>query len=144
MSAPVKNVGEPDQNKSGGDTTTASPTTTTTASAKHNRGQIQQQNMPLTMRAAGVEGKPDLQWSAWYSEADDNFTEFASFDPNFGAAPALASSSLRTLSARQMSGQFEDDVEKSWENDWEDEDLDDTFDAVMAKVAKAQAQEQSK
>jgi hypothetical protein len=77
----------------------------------------------------------DVAWSAWYKEQDDAFQDFSTF-----AAPSSAQlTPQRTLSARQISGQFEDEVAKCWEEDWEDEDVDDTYDAVMGKIGRASA-----
>lgn len=87
----------------------------------------------------------DELWSRWYTEADDTFRDFKSYEP---AAPsALASGitipgsggSLRTLSARQISGQFDDEVAKTWEEDWEDEDAEDTLDYIMGQMSRIQA-----
>lgn len=76
--------------------------------------------------------QPDVAWSGWYREQDDAFQDFATF-----AAPSSAQlTPQRTLSARQISGQFEDEVAKCWEEDWEDEDVDDTYDAVMGKIGR--------
>jgi len=84
----------------------------------------------------------DVVWSAWYNEADDTFKDFNSFAPaaNAAASGGLGPSggSLRTLSARQISGQFDEEVAKSWEEDWEDEDVEDTFDHVMGQIARHQ------
>ena len=67
--------------------------------------------------------KADDVWSAWYVELDDKFSDFQSFDPTINSVQLTPS---RTLSARQISGQFDDEVAKSWEEDWEDEDVEDT------------------
>jgi hypothetical protein len=92
-------------------------------------------------------------WSAYYKEQEDTFDEFTDFDPNHKTAEdapagrAAGSSSVlkrnntgsfsgRHLSSRLLSGQFENEVARSWEEDWDDEDPDDTFDAIMAKVAR--------
>eukprot|EP00744_Colponema_vietnamica_P017631 GILI01024807.1.p1 GENE.GILI01024807.1~~GILI01024807.1.p1 ORF type:complete len:174 (-),score=57.70 GILI01024807.1:86-607(-) len=42
----------------------------------------------------------------------------------------------RQLSARQLSGQLDEEVARSWEEDWEDEDVDDAFDVIMGKIAR--------
>jgi hypothetical protein len=70
-------------------------------------------------------------WSSWYNEVADTFDDFQAHETGAGG-----NTPTRQLSARQLSGQFEDDVAKTWEEDWEDEDLDDTFDAVMAQIAR--------
>lgn len=85
----------------------------------------------------------DAVWSAWYKETDDTFAEFKSFQPApvAGSNGVLPSSggSMRTLSMRQISGQFDDEVAKSWEEDWEDEDVEDTFDNLMGLISKIEA-----
>lgn len=81
----------------------------------------------------------DHAWSLWYQEPQDAFADFKSFEPEHAAGEGgLPSSggSFRTLSARQISGQFEDEVAKSWEEDWEDEDVEDTFDHVMGQISR--------
>ena len=75
--------------------------------------------------------KTEETWSTWYSEQADNFDEFQSHESNGGNLTPT-----RQLSARQMSGQFEDDVAKTWEEDWEDEDVDDNYDSVMAAIQR--------
>ena len=89
-------------------------------------------------------------WSSYYHEQEDTFEEFTDFDPNHdvastgrnaGSTSAMkrnntGSFSGRHLSSRLLSGQFENEVARSWEEDWDDEDPDDTFDAIMAKVAR--------
>lgn len=77
----------------------------------------------------------DEVWSAWYKEQADTFEDFATFDPKVAAG----NQSQRQLSARQLSGQFEDDVARSWEEDWEDEDPDDSYDRVMGLVGRFEA-----
>lgn len=85
----------------------------------------------------------DETWSSWYVEEKDDFNDFRSFEPptpttaagSPGMTAASTTPSFRTMSARQVSGQFEDEVAKSWEEDWEDEDLEDTYDAVMGKIS---------
>ncbi|CCW67377.1 unnamed protein product [Phytomonas sp. Hart1] len=82
--------------------------------------------------------KNDEVWSSWYNEADDAFNDFKSFEPEIptgGLAVPGSGGSMRTLSARQISGQFEEEVAKSWEDDWEDEDMDDTFDCIMGQIS---------
>ncbi len=72
-------------------------------------------------------------WSAAYVEEDDNFDDFASFVPTGepGGTPT------RQLSARQLSGQFDEErTSKTWEEDWEDDDVDDTFDKTMGRIAR--------
>lgn len=74
-------------------------------------------------------------WSSWYKEGNDTFEDFETFNPptpTTGGGSAAAS--FHTLSARQMSGQMEEEVAKSWEEDWEDEDANDTFENIMAKI----------
>lgn len=44
----------------------------------------------------------------------------------------------RQLSARQLSGQLDEEIARSWEEDWEDEDVDDAFDVIMGKIAKGE------
>ncbi|KAG8341848.1 hypothetical protein ERJ75_000131100 [Trypanosoma vivax] len=82
--------------------------------------------------------KADELWSGWYKETEDKFIDFISFDATdsgaAGGGVVPRSSSHRTLSARRISGQFEEEVLKSWEEDWEDEDVEDTFDAVMGRM----------
>ncbi|CAD2218513.1 hypothetical protein, conserved [Angomonas deanei] len=80
-------------------------------------------------------------WSTWYTEGADTFEDFKSYEP---AAPENndnnnnneRSSSRRTLSARQISGQFDDEVVRSFEEDWEDEDAEDTFDTIMGIISR--------
>ncbi|CCW59641.1 unnamed protein product [Phytomonas sp. EM1] len=82
--------------------------------------------------------KNDEVWSAWYNETDDAFNDFKSFQPDIptgGSFVPGSGGSMRTLSARQISGQFEEEVAKSWEDDWEDEDIDDTFDCIMGQIS---------
>ncbi|GET90415.1 hypothetical protein, conserved [Leishmania tarentolae] len=81
-------------------------------------------------------------WSAWYKESEDKFLEFKSFEP----APAAGgpgnmsrAGSVRTLSMRQISGQFEEEVAKSWEEDWEDEDVEDTFEHIIGQISQLHA-----
>eukprot|EP00796_Vickermania_ingenoplastis_P000762 gene762-405_t len=93
---------------------------------------------------------PDVDeiWSSWYVEGKDDFQDFQSFTPTTptttGSAPGTgvqpSGASFRTMSARQVSGQFEDEVAKSWEEDWEDEDLEDTYDAIMGRISHYAAQ----
>ncbi|KPA80500.1 hypothetical protein ABB37_04716 [Leptomonas pyrrhocoris] len=82
-------------------------------------------------------------WSAWYKESEDTFADFKSFEPApaaGGAAGGLSrAGSVRTLSMRQISGQFEEEVAKSWEEDWEDEDVEDTFDHIMGEISQLAA-----
>lgn len=103
-------------------------------------------------------------WSTWYAEAADSFNDFSTFNPpphtpaastaavtapggsgtpaatttsscsQGGRMPSSSSTSFRTRSVRQLSGQFEDEVARSWEDDWEDEDAEDTYDAIMGKI----------
>jgi hypothetical protein len=80
--------------------------------------------------------KGDEMWSQWYKEANDTFKEFASFDPSSAVAKDKDGTPVRALSQRQISGQFDDEVAKSWEEDWEDEDVDDSYDAVMGKISR--------
>lgn len=77
----------------------------------------------------------EVAWSAWYREQDDVFQDFATFT----IASSNQQSPQRTLSSRQISGQFEDEVAKCWEEDWEDEDTDDTYDAIMGKIVRFDA-----
>ena len=83
----------------------------------------------------GVLPKEDEVWSAFYTEAHDAFADFASHD----TAQAGGNTPTRQLSARQISGQFEDDVAKEWEEDWEDEDVDDSYDSIMASIVTSRA-----
>ncbi|KAF8293273.1 hypothetical protein TcYC6_0109590 [Trypanosoma cruzi] len=97
--------------------------------------------------------RADEVWSAWYKETEDQFVDFQSFgDNNEGGLNVTAtagsnimsgsaqfSSSHRTLSARRVSGQFEEEVMKSWDEDWEDEDVEDTFDAIMGQIGRYEA-----
>ncbi|ORC90194.1 uncharacterized protein TM35_000092440 [Trypanosoma theileri] len=96
--------------------------------------------------------KADEVWSSWYRESEDQFVDFQSFGlmegtatipgasaSNLSASIAPRSSSHRTLSARRISGQFEEEVMKSWDEDWEDEDVEDTFDAIMGQIVRYQA-----
>ena len=78
--------------------------------------------------------KGDEAWSSWYREANDKFAEFNSFDPASQAKDP--NTPMRALSQRQISGQFDDEVAKSWEEDWEDEDVEDSYDAVMGKISR--------
>lgn len=104
----------------------------------------------------------DKTWSSWYVETGDSFQDFSSYTPpvttptapssTLGGSTAAtsgskagavlsSSTSFRTRSARQMSGQFEDEVPQSWEDDWEDEDADDTYDAIMGRIMHYATQE---
>lgn len=107
--------------------------------------------------------KTDKTWSSWYVETGDGFKDFYSFTPPVSTPTApsstllgstaaatsgskagtmlSSSTSFRTRSARQMSGQFEDEVPQSWEDDWEDEDGDDTYDAIMGRIMNYATQE---
>lgn len=97
-----------------------------------------------------VPGETEGPWSGWYVEAADTFEDFQSFSPPLPPAGANAptlpggvqasGTSFRSKSVRQMSGQFEDEVAKSWEEDWEDEDLEDTYDAVAGKIGQYASQ----
>lgn len=98
---------------------------------------------------------PDVDeiWSSWYVEDADTFEDFQSYNPptptttsavagtagvagTGGATTTAVGATFRSMSARQVSGQFEEDaVAKSWEDDWEDEDLEDTYDAIMGKIS---------
>lgn len=81
-------------------------------------------------------------WSAWYRESEDTFADFKSFEPApaaGGAGGPSRTGSVRTLSMRQISGQFEEEVAKSWEEDWEDEDVEDTFDHIMGQISQLAA-----
>lgn len=92
----------------------------------------------------------DEIWSSWYVEEADTFEDFQSYNPptptttgsaaagatGAGGVTTAAGATFRSMSARQVSGQFEEDaVAKSWEDDWEDEDLEDTYDAIMGKIS---------
>jgi hypothetical protein len=88
-----------------------------------------------------IAGRPvEKAWSAPYNEEADTFDDFATFDPQemsmSRAGSAGPGTPTRTLSSRQMSGQFEDEVSKVWEEDWDDEDVDDTFDKTMERIAR--------
>jgi len=88
-----------------------------------------------------VPPQKDELWSAWYTEADDTFNDFKSYEPPaplVGTVPA-SGGSVRTLSARQISGQFDDEVAKTWEEDWEDEDVEDTYDSIVGQITRYQA-----
>ncbi|KAG5473795.1 hypothetical protein LSCM1_04425 [Leishmania martiniquensis] len=81
-------------------------------------------------------------WSSWYKESEDRFAEFTSFEPTQtvgGAGNVSRTGSVRTLSMRQISGQFEEEVAKSWEEDWEDEDVEDTFEHIMGQISQLHA-----
>ncbi|KAG5490423.1 hypothetical protein JKF63_00543 [Porcisia hertigi] len=81
-------------------------------------------------------------WSAWYKESEDKFSEFNSFEPapaTGGPGNMSRAGSVRTLSMRQISGQFEEEVAKSWEEDWEDEDVEDTFEYIMGQISQLHA-----
>lgn len=81
-------------------------------------------------------------WSALYKESEDTFADFKSFEPApaaGGAGGLSRAGSVRTLSMRQISGQFEEEVAKSWEEDWEDEDVEDTFDHIMGEISQLAA-----
>ena len=81
-------------------------------------------------------GNTQLQqaWSTGYREENDTFADFNSFEAahrkNDGSGTPT-----RTLSSRQLTGQFEEEVSKVWEEDWDDEDVDDTFDKTMQRIA---------
>ncbi|CAJ1010302.1 hypothetical protein Q4I28_005616 [Leishmania naiffi] len=78
-------------------------------------------------------------WSAWYKESEDKFLEFKSFEPvpvAGGPGNMSRAGSVRTLSMRQISGQFEEEVAKSWEEDWEDEDVEDTFEYIIGQISQ--------
>ena len=81
--------------------------------------------------------RSDINSTIWSSsghkEQEDDFTDFKSFELNVVTTPA------RQLSARQISGHFEDEVAKSWQEDWDDEDVEDTFDVVMGKIGRMAA-----
>lgn len=49
--------------------------------------------------------------------------------------PPATIGGARAASARQLSGQLDDEVARSWDEDWEDEDTEDAFDVVMGKIA---------
>lgn len=127
-------------------TTPSAATTSKTEQAPQNRT-----NCIVTLDSPSTGGARTTTvaepWSTYYKEQEDTFAEFAGFDPNHvegGAATTSAvlkrantgSFSGRHLSSRLLSGQFENEVARSWEEDWDDEDPDDTFDAIMAKVAR--------
>ena len=89
-------------------------------------------------------------WSNAYKEEEDTFAEFQSHvnvhGPNSGGGIGPSGGSSANLggagegglgrqpSARQLSGQLEDIVERQWEADWDDEDTDDTFQSCMEKI----------
>ncbi|KPI87531.1 hypothetical protein ABL78_3374 [Leptomonas seymouri] len=87
-------------------------------------------------------------WSAWYKESEDTFADFKSFEParaaGSGTGGLSRAGSVRTLSMRQISGQFEEEVAKSWEEDWEDEDVEDTFDHIMGEISQLAATQAAK
>ena len=94
----------------------------------------------LKMAAASfpmeLPAKPDALWSSWYREAEDTFADFATFEPQAAANANGGHPIPRALSARQISGQFDDDVARNWEEDWEDEDTEDTYEAIMGKIQR--------
>lgn len=81
--------------------------------------------------------KSDEVWSSWYTEQGDTFADFKSYEPppTTGGPLPSGGGSMRTFSARQLTGQFEEEVAKSWEEDWEDEDVEDTFDHIMRQIS---------
>lgn len=114
----------------------SSPPPAKEAKVPAQRDILQTTRLPLELPQA------DEVWSAWYREAEDHFADFRSFgntDGEANAATAATSGSHRTLSARRISGQFEEEVVKSWDEDWEDEDVDDTFDAIMGQIGRYEA-----
>eukprot|EP00758_Cryptobia_borreli_P002529 Tbor_TRINITY_DN3100_c0_g2::TRINITY_DN3100_c0_g2_i1::g.14735::m.14735 len=85
-------------------------------------------------------------WSLFYKEQEDRFLEFSSFapcDPNTADVKKSniirTSSFTRRLSARQISGQFEEEIARTWEEDWEDEDPEDSYNVIMATIGRATA-----
>ena len=88
------------------------------------------------------------QWSAWYEERNDDFAEFASFDPSsaaaasagMGAASASTDGFTRRMSSRQISGMVEGEkaADDRWAEDWNDEDAEDTFDRIAEKCGLTQ------
>ncbi|KEG14688.1 hypothetical protein DQ04_00341030 [Trypanosoma grayi] len=131
--------------------TRAAPSPPSAAAANDKKGPTPN-DILQTARLSLELPKADEVWSAWYRESEDKFADFQSFGDTEGGANAAApgtanasgsvaprSSSHRTLSARRISGQFEEEVVKSWEEDWEDEDVEDTFDAIMGQVGRYEA-----
>ncbi|KAK7200054.1 hypothetical protein NESM_000054900 [Novymonas esmeraldas] len=109
-------------------------TATSTAAAKPSVLQINETLLAVPASEA--------VWSAWYKESEDTFAEFKSFEPApvaGGAGNMSRAGSVRTLSMRQISGQFEEEVAKSWEEDWEDEDVEDTFDRIIGQISQLHA-----
>lgn len=49
--------------------------------------------------------------------------------------PTIGGPGGRQASARQLSGQLDEEVARSWEEDWEDEDTEDAFDVIMGKIS---------
>ncbi|KAH9599075.1 hypothetical protein LSM04_006808 [Trypanosoma melophagium] len=126
----------------------SSPTAT---SGKEGKGAPPHDTLQIA-RSALEAPKADEVWSSWYRESDDQFVDFQSFGlmegtttitgasaSNLSGSVAPRSSSHRTLSARRISGQFEEEVMKSWDEDWEDEDVEDTFDAIMGQIVRYEA-----
>ncbi|CBH10082.1 hypothetical protein, conserved [Trypanosoma brucei gambiense DAL972] len=106
------------------------------------KGVLTPQVVLQTAQASLELPKADEMWSNWYKESEDRFLDFISFDATEGGGNGgvvRSGSSHRTLSARRISGQFEEEVMKSWEEDWEDEDVEDTFDAVMGRIGRYEA-----
>lgn len=89
-------------------------------------------------------------WSSFYNEANDEFQEFASFDPKNAAnnnngmsTDAASGNGGRTLSSRQISGMLEGDksADDRWAEDWNDEDTEDVFDKVAEKCGLTHQQQ---
>ncbi|ESL09290.1 hypothetical protein TRSC58_02992 [Trypanosoma rangeli SC58] len=131
--------------------TSPSPSPSSVAAANDNKNSAQHEILQ-TARVTLELTRADELWSAWYKESEDKFDDFQSFGDTEGGpnAPAATganpssggaqfSSSHRTLSARRVSGLFEEEVSKSWDEDWEDEDVEDTFDAIMGQIGRYEA-----
>lgn len=112
----------------------AATTASSTAEATPNILQISEAHLAIP--------PSETVWSAWYKESEDKFAEFKSFEPSptaGGPGNLSRAGSVRTLSMRQISGQFEEEVAKSWEEDWEDEDVEDTFEHIIGQISQLHA-----
>ncbi|RNF25621.1 uncharacterized protein Tco025E_02117 [Trypanosoma conorhini] len=129
-----------------------SPSPSAAAAAAQGKSNPAQREILQTARLSLELTRADDVWSSWYKESEDQFADFQSFGeteggpnapaaagPNAGSGGAQFSSSHRTLSARRVSGLFEEEVLKSWDEDWEDEDVEDTFDAIMGQIGRYEA-----
>lgn len=104
-------------------------------------GAAQTYSILQTTDVSLVPPQKDELWSAWYTETEDTFNDFKSYAPPAPLAGTVPTSggSVPTLSARQISGQFDDEVAKTWEEDWEDEDVEDTYDSIVGQITRYQA-----